>query len=281
MRPGPFETRQKKAAHRNRWITGLIALPFLICLIYAGGTFFSVFIGLIAALGALEYFRISFNPEGSAASGLLLLLALAAGPAVIWAAHRNDAALVAGVFAVYLILSGLTTLCLLKSDPHALGNLSRQTAGVAYIPLLLSFLVMIRNGSGGAGWIFLLVAVVFAGDIGAFYAGNYRGRRKLCPSVSPGKTVEGSLGGLGANVLIGLIVKPWVAPSASWGLCILMFLLIGAAGQIGDLFESGLKRNAGVKDSGAILPGHGGVLDRIDAMLFAAPVAFLFKGYIL
>jgi len=118
----------------------------------------------------------------------------------------------------------------------------------------------------------------FSGDIGALYVGTFLGRHKLCPSVSPKKTIEGALGGLAANLMIGLTVKAFFLPSLSWGHAILLILLIGIAGQIGDLFESILKRTAGIKDSGGILPGHGGMLDRIDALLFAGPVAWIFKS---
>ena len=98
-------------------------------------------------------------------------------------------------------------------------------------------------------------------------------------TVSPAKTIEGSIGGLAGNLIIGALVKYLYFPQLPWSGCFLLFISIGAAGQIGDLFESGLKRSAGVKDSGIILPGHGGVLDRIDALLFAAPPAYLFKVY--
>jgi phosphatidate cytidylyltransferase len=111
--------------------------------------------------------------------------------------------------------------------------------------------------------------------------GSYLGKRKLCPNISPHKTIEGSLGGLGANLLIGSLVKHLYFAEMSWVLCIVMFLCIGFVGQVGDLFASVLKRSADIKDSGSLLPGHGGILDRIDALMFAAPVAFLFREYIL
>lgn len=122
---------------------------------------------------------------------------------------------------------------------------------------------------------------MFAGDIGALYAGTYLGRHKLCPSVSPGKTIEGSLGGLAGNVVVGAAIKLIFFPRLLWGESILFFLILGVVGQIGDLYESEFKRAAGVKDSGVILPGHGGLLDRIDALLFALPVAYFFKKFML
>jgi len=111
--------------------------------------------------------------------------------------------------------------------------------------------------------------------------GSYFGQHKLCPTVSPKKTIEGALGGLAASLGSGALIKHFFLPLLPWGLSLLFFLSINIAGQVGDLFESQIKRVAHIKDSGAILPGHGGVLDRIDALLFAAPVAYIFKEYLL
>jgi phosphatidate cytidylyltransferase len=107
------------------------------------------------------------------------------------------------------------------------------------------------------------------------------GRHKLNPAVSPGKTIEGAIGGLAGNILVGSIAKFFFLPALSWGPSILFFLAAGLAGQVGDLFESEFKRASKIKDSGGILPGHGGFLDRIDALLFASPVAYFFKVYII
>jgi len=266
--------------HLKRWITALTALPFVIFLICKGREEFAVLAGLVCFLALCEYFRIVFNSKGKAISGLILLLGLVMGEAVILAAYRNAVDLISGLIAFNLILSALFSLTQFKSDPFILENTAKQIQGITYIPLLLSFLVLIRNGSDGIAWIFLILFVVFGGDVGAFYAGTYLGRHKLCPSVSPGKTIEGSVGGFAANICMGSIFKFFFLPALPWVPCILFFLCAGAAGQVGDLFESEFKRFSGVKDSGFILPGHGGILDRIDALLFAAPVAYFFKEYI-
>ena len=156
----------------------------------------------------------------------------------------------------------------------------KQLQGVIYIPVLLSFLILIRESSSGMIWIFVLLAVIFAGDTGAYYVGSYFGRHKLSPAVSPGKTIEGSIGGLVANLVIGSVGKAFFLSELPWGLSLLFILAVGIAGQVGDLFESELKRSSGIKDSSGILPGHGGVLDRIDALLFASPVAYIFIRFI-
>jgi phosphatidate cytidylyltransferase len=135
-------------------------------------------------------------------------------------------------------------------------------------------------GHSGTIWIFLLLAIIFAGDTSAYYVGSYLGRHKLSPTISPGKTIEGAIGGLTANLVVGAIGKAFFLPDLAWSLSILFFLAVGIAGQLGDLFESEMKRSSNIKDSSNILPGHGGILDRIDAILFASPVAYVFIRFI-
>ena len=153
--------------------------------------------------------------------------------------------------------------------------------GVLYISLSLALMIAVRNTEKGMIWIYFILAVVFAGDTGAYYAGTYWGEKKLCPRVSPGKTVAGALGGLGANLVVGLIGWYFWLKQVPWTVVVFFAVAVGVAGQVGDLFESMLKRSAGVKDSGNLLPGHGGVLDRIDALLFAMPVAYVMIHYII
>jgi phosphatidate cytidylyltransferase len=129
-------------------------------------------------------------------------------------------------------------------------------------------------------WIFFLLSIVFAGDVSALYTGSFFGRRKLAPSISPGKTIEGSFGGLAANLVVGSAFKAFFMPHLTWLPTLIFILSVGVAGQIGDLFESELKRTSQLKDSGGILPGHGGFFDRIDALLFAAPVTYFFVVFV-
>lgn len=183
--------------------------------------------------------------------------------------------------AINLIVCGIICKQAFKNDRKIPDAVSKQVSGIVYVPGFLSFLVLIRNDASGIAWIVLLICVVFAGDVGAYYAGSYFGKHKLCPDISPNKTIEGSIGGLAANAVIGSLIKYFYFSEMSWGIGILFFVCIGFVGQVGDLYASVLKRSANVKDSGAILPGHGGILDRADALMFAAPIAYLFKEFIL
>jgi phosphatidate cytidylyltransferase len=268
--------------HLKRWITALVLVPFLILLIGIGETLWlAAVINVICIVALWEYFRIVFNNDRSMVSMNLRLLTLVTGTGVIWSAyfHSTNAALDIIVFNV--VLSAMISLFIFKSDPSVCEKVFKQVVGVLYVPLFLSYLLLIRNGSDGKIWIFLLLIVVFIGDTGAYYVGSYMGRHKLCPAVSPNKTVEGALGGLFAGLGAGALYKSIWLPQLPWGPSLLFFLSIAIAGQMGDLFESQLKRVARIKDSGTLLPGHGGFLDRIDALLFAAPVAYMFKVYIL
>ncbi|MBW1840241.1 MAG: phosphatidate cytidylyltransferase [Deltaproteobacteria bacterium] len=268
--------------HLKRWITAVVALPFLILLILKGGPLtFAVFICIVCTLAFWEYHRIVFDKsEGAAAFGFQLS-AYITGPLIILSAYLNSFRFILILLSINFIFSALVTLVRFKSDARTTEKMTKQIAGIIYIALSLSLLVLIRNGTDGIIWIFFLLIVVFAGDIGAYYAGTTLGRHKLCPSVSPGKTIEGSIGGLAANIGAGALFMHFFLPSLPWGAGIVFFLAAGAAGQAGDLFESTLKRAGDIKDSGGILPGHGGILDRIDALLFATPVAYLFKEFIL
>lgn len=260
----------------KRWITGLVALPFLVFFVYSGGMWFGLLVTAAAGLGVWEYFRIVLKPEEKILSALPLIGFLTAG-GLAYAAFKGMPDLMAAVLAFNLMACSLVGVQQFKNRPEILATLTKQTLGMVYVPLFASFLILIRNGADGMGWIFYLLFVVFAGDTSALYVGSFYGRHKLSPAVSPNKTIEGALGGLAASLVFGALAKALFLPGATWPQALAGSLLIGLAGQLGDLFESMLKRASRVKDSGALLPGHGGILDRIDALLFAAPVAYALK----
>lgn len=275
--------------HLNRWITSIVVLPPLGLLIFKGGPLsFAILIGIVSVLALWEYLRLVMTPRHSTGKVALTWSGLIMSPLIVGAVYRNRLDVACGLIALNLIFSGFIALMHFKTNPEIGSLVSKQVVGIVYVPLFLSFLVIIRNTSvmirnteAGIVWIIFLLGIVFAGDIGAYYIGRYLGRHKLAPAISPGKTIEGSIGGLATNLMIGALVKYFYFPNMLWLLSILFFLSIGIVGQVGDLFESSLKRSANIKDSGSILPGHGGILDRIDALLFVAPVAYLFKEYIL
>lgn len=263
--------------HLKRWITGIVALPIIYLLVSAGGLIFLLMIAAVSVVTLWEYYRAVFNQKAGGPERLIPLIGICLSPVIVWLVSRDGMIHAALIIAVDLILVAGLTLPVFKNDDQAPHLVGRQVLGLVYIPFFLSFLVLIRTGESGAQWIFWVLLIVAAGDTGAFYSGTYLGRHKLCPWVSPKKTIEGSVGGLAANVVVALLFKMVLLPSLGALPSIVFALVIGIAGQVGDLFASEFKRSAGIKDSGTLLPGHGGFLDRLDALLFASPLAYLLK----
>ncbi|MBL0714092.1 MAG: phosphatidate cytidylyltransferase [Desulfosarcina sp.] len=261
--------------HLKRWITGLLALPFLIYIIYAGGLLLTMLVTVASVAALLEYNRIVYYQWNRVLPGPIPVLGLLTIPALCWAGHGGRIDHMLAVLLVNFLVAGALSLFSFGRDTRVLEIVQKQLQGVLYIPLMLALLILIRKEPDGFLWVFTLILTVFAGDTLALYTGTFLGRHKLCPAISPGKTIEGSLGGVGANILAAVIMKNFFAPDLGWGALLLYCLGAGIAGQMGDLFESQMKRVSGIKDSGSLLPGHGGILDRIDALLFASPVAYL------
>ncbi len=149
--------------------------------------------------------------------------------------------------------------------------------GVVYVSLFLSYFILIRSGVEGRGWVLFSLVVVWFGDCGAYLMGTWKGNYKLSPAVSPHKTIEGALGGAVASMLAAIIANWLFLGQLTFFHCVILALGITVVGLVGDLCESTLKRINNVKDSGSILPGHGGMLDRIDSILFAAPFIYYYK----
>jgi len=262
------------SSHLKRWLTALVLLPLLVLLIGKGGrTCFALVVGLAAAVSLLEYYALVLSRETMAikAPGLVLGLVMLAS------FYRNGLVVVPALLVLAFI--GSAMICLARFDPQTSvpEMLYKQVTGLIYIPFLLGHLILIRDWNQGVMWTFFLMAVIIAGDTAAYYVGRAFGRHKLAPRISPGKTVEGAVAGLAANLLVGALFKQCCFPEFGWGFWIALIMVMGALGQTGDLVESMLKRSVGLKDSGSIFPGHGGFLDRIDALLFAAPTLYYFK----
>jgi phosphatidate cytidylyltransferase len=267
-----------KSSHLKRWLTALVLLPLLALLIGRGGrTCFALVVGLVAAVGLLEYYALVLSQETMAtkAAGLALGLAL------VSSFYLDGLGTTPAMIVLVFLCS--TMVCLTRFDPQTsiLEMLYKQVTGLIYIPFLLGHLILIRDWNQGITWTFLLMAVMISGDTAAYYIGRAFGRHKLAPIISPGKTVEGAVGGLAANLLVGALFKKYCFPEFGWGYWIALIMIMGGLGQTGDLVESMLKRSVDLKDSGVIFPGHGGLLDRIDALLFAAPGLYYFKTYLL
>ena len=266
--------------HWKRWITALIGLPLLILLILKGGaTLFSLTISGAAIIALWEYYRIVFAGHAPVPF-YSSLWSYAAGAAIVWVLPTHGFKALVALVIVHFIGAAFFSIRRFAHAQDAPVVALKQVFGILYIPVCLAFLGLLYNAADGIHWVFLLLLVVAAGDTGAFYVGSYLGRHKLAPAVSPKKTIEGAIGGLTANLIACLVYSRLFLPDLSTAGGIIFALGVGIVGQAGDLFESEFKRVAGVKDSGTLLPGHGGFLDRMDALIFAAPIAYLIKEYL-
>jgi len=151
--------------------------------------------------------------------------------------------------------------------------------GIGYVNWLLGYAFWLYDLPDGVKWVLLLVSVTWLGETAAYAIGSTLGRHKLAPVVSPRKTVEGALAQLIASVLGALGARAWFFPSLSMESAIAVGLLLGVVGQIGDLVESAIKRGLNTKDAGSLIPGHGGMLDRVDSLLVNTPVLFYYATY--
>ncbi|MGD9210701.1 MAG: phosphatidate cytidylyltransferase [Desulfobacteraceae bacterium] len=263
--------------HLKRWITAIIAVPLIFLAVFSGPSLLLSLILIVVSFIALwEFFRIAFK-DYEKISLFLALPAYLISVGIIACAHLKRIDLILLILCMDLLTVALISMPLFKTNPRLPDLITKQILGVVYVPIFISFLVFLRHDPEGKGWVFFILCLVAAGDVGAYYVGSYLGKHKLCPSVSPNKTIEGSLGGLFSNLLIGLMFSLFFISGLNWPVALIIAVIVGMAGQLGDLFESQFKRAAGIKDSGALLPGHGGMLDRIDALLFASPVAFILK----
>lgn len=267
--------------HLKRWLTSIVAIPVLAAfLYYAPPGLFALFIGLLAVIALWEYYRIVFKNLQSAAGLIIPLWGGLIGLALLFAAYASAWHILPELIIINTLVAAFFSLFRFKAHTSVVDVVAKEIQGLVYVPLALATLILLRMDQEGVQWIFFLLFVVFAGDVGAFYTGRFFGRHKLSPAISPGKTIEGALGGLLANIGIGYGFMLLFLPHLSIAGCFFFFIVVGIAGQAGDLFESEFKRVQQIKDSGTILPGHGGLLDRIDALLFAAPTAYLFKTYV-
>ncbi|HEN21137.1 MAG TPA: phosphatidate cytidylyltransferase, partial [Desulfobacteraceae bacterium] len=186
--------------------------------------------------------------------------------------------LIAPVIIAFFVFIPMTLFVLTHSESsrEKTAEISKAVFGPLYVALPLVMLIMIDHLPNGNIWIFFILVVIFANDTGGFYFGRLLGRHKLHVSVSPNKTWEGAIGGTVSSLIAGFLFL-YLMDFQKPGIIVMsLVLLISMSGQIGDLAESMLKRNCGIKDSGCILPGHGGILDRIDGLLFSIPVLYLY-----
>jgi phosphatidate cytidylyltransferase len=260
----------------KRVLSGVVAIPLLVALILWERRWgFGLFMVLVSGLGMREFVlmmlpsspRVQQLTVGGIGTALTTALYLWPALALPWLL----ASLIAVAIAILLAPGDL---------PQAGGRLGLAEFGVFYVGGLTAAIgLMHRQLPDGPLWVLVTLTLTFANDTGAYFAGRALGRHKLYPTISPGKTVEGAVGGLAAALVALLALRATLFSRLTSVDCLLLAVPASVLGPAGDLVESMLKRSAGVKDSGHLIPGHGGLLDRLDALLFVGAWVYGYARY--
>ena len=264
-----------------RLATAAVAIPFLLWLVFSAP--FAVYRGVVllfTLVALVEYFQMAFPTRSplqrlGIVSGALVAVGMAGNP--------GESAMVfaAGLMAVVTI--GLMSCLIAADDPAgAVNSLGHMILGVLYAGAFIPHFIWLHEqpADSGAAWVTYVLAVAMGGDSGGYFAGRYFGKTLLMPSVSPKKTVEGVAGAIAGNLVGGALIKALLLPMIAWREILVLSLVAGALGQIGDLCESLLKRAFGAKDSGWLFPGHGGVLDRADSLVFPVVLVYYYVNFL-
>ncbi len=261
---------------KQRIITALCLLPVLIIILgFADPFWFGIFVTAVLCLSLFEYNRMGLGRTRAIEQWFAAVCGTMVMPLLL--AQRID--LLIPLFTVAYLCLSILFLFRLSSIETVAKDLGWLVSGWVYLPFLLGHVYLLRTLPLGQQWIFLLLIAVMACDSMAYFVGRKLGRRKLYPLVSPNKSVEGAIGGVFGSVLGVYLAKYLFMPGIGLFDGFLVAVCISVIGQIGDLYESLLKRSCGVKDSGTIIPGHGGLLDRLDSLLFAFPLVYYVAVY--
>ena len=263
-------------SHVKRLITGIIIVPTLIALIVFPYRWSDiVFLGIILAVvlrGIFEYNRMVFGDEYflERCEGLFIGILIPVS-AYVGGLPLMSATATFSFFIVFLLF-----LLRIKAKPGDLTVLIKVIFGYMYISFMMSHFILLRGFENGALWVVFMVVITFSSDISAFYAGKTLGKRKLFPEISEKKTEEGAIGSIIGTILGCLIFKILFLSEIPFVHALVIGFMAGILGQLGDLCESSIKRASMVKDSGSLLPGHGGILDRLDSFIFIVPFVYYY-----
>jgi phosphatidate cytidylyltransferase len=263
----------------KRLATAAVLVPALLAVIFLDPTPWGVlaFATVVTMIAHDEYMRMALPvSESDRAIELRMVAAALAGATVALPSVWSPAQVLPWIFAAAPIVLGFATLARPQHLEHAGRHFALALGGLVYVPVLMALLAMLKT-LGHPGWLTVTLCTAFFADTFAYGFGRAMGKHKLYPAVSPKKTWEGSLGGvLGSVVATTCVGSLWLVPQLPVVHAIALGVVASVCGQAGDLVESMIKRTFGVKDSGNILPGHGGMLDRIDALVFVSPVVYAY-----
>jgi phosphatidate cytidylyltransferase len=283
--PGnPASKRPAAKALAIRTLVGVILIPVVLAVTYAGGPVFALFVGGLAAVGSFELFALA-SKSGFRPGRVVGVLGSAA---VAAACYSEDPVLPALIFMAGTVVVVVERMVRSTRERY-LSDAAVTALALAYPGWLLGSFVWLRNPPSGVVpgiqsgrletgvvLVYLVLIVTWSYDSIAYLSGSALGRHKLLSRISPSKTVEGTAGGLLGSAAAALVCRAAFASFLGLGEAVILGLALGAAAQIGDVVESMFKRSAGAKDSSNLIPGHGGFLDRVDSLLFTGPVFFIY-----
>jgi phosphatidate cytidylyltransferase len=261
-----------------RLLTAAVAIPLVLAIIFYGGNLgFFLLIFAVIGFALYEYFSFIYPEKVNVQIVAHTLLGLVL-PVVFYFGYPD---LIVPATAFIIILA--TAFSLFRvTDPHVKAvNLFTRLFGIFYVAFLLSYLIVLRKLPHGIEWVVLAVAINFGTDAGAYFAGRFFGRHPLYAVISPKKTVEGAIGGIVFCLVLVIIGKYVLLKQLGWVDVLILSLVSSVLAVLGDMAESLIKRGFKVKDASGILPGHGGVLDRIDSFVFSAPFIFYYAAHCL
>jgi len=254
---------------RQRLATTIFVLPILIAAIWFGDIWFTIFLTTAAILSGLEFYRMASHANTQP----LIYFGLAWIMILMISVHCPYPAAKPIIITTGIVIS-LVWLLFRSPREQAFNNWGWTLAGVFYIGWMLSYWIMVRHIEFGREWVFWGMLITFGNDTAAYFTGRTWGKHTLSPAISPAKTWEGAIGGFVGTVVCGIVLGLlFKLPITLWQIIVLA-LAISLFAQLGDLIGSLLKRNTGIKDSSKLLPGHGGMLDRADSVIFTGIVIY-------
>lgn len=261
----------------KRLISALCILPPLVLIVHSGPPFyFLLLVTVVAVLALVEFYRMlsakgfpCWRWLGIACGGALPLTFYVGGIA-------NH-----GAVAAMVLLSFLVGLFARQELVTSVQSLAFTLLGMFYVGWLFSYVLLLRLLIHGSDYVFYVFGVVWLGDAAALIGGRLFGRHQLAPRLSPGKTIEGAVGGFLGSLCGATLGGRWLLGHFTLTQCLAVGCLLAVLGQLGDLSESLLKRSSGIKDSGVLIPGHGGILDKVDGILFGAPALYYYVLYVI
>jgi phosphatidate cytidylyltransferase len=267
-----------KNSNLQRWLTGIVLAIALLLVIFLGPLeLLAAVITLCIIGGVWEYNDIVFG-HGFLKEKIESLIFAVLIP---WVVFFGNAQLLVALFTFAIMLVFIIFLWKVDETSFDVSTVAKVIFGMVYIPLLASHFILLRKLDSGIYWILLVLVIGIIGDTVALYVGKSLGKRKLLPLVSPGKTVEGTIGLILGGTIAACIFGYFLIPRIS----IVHFLILGLVGsiigQLGDLCESAIKRNYGRKDASSLLPGHGGLMDRMDSLIFLAPFVYYYRIFVI